>query len=88
MHGCRVGKRGTHQSLCLQLHGHAVVSGVADGGLVVDAVGGDDNERVIGFEDLCDGLALADCTDGEQMADLRHDLHPGRAWLSGHVAYT
>lgn len=57
--------RKSHQSLCLQLHGHAVVGGVADGGFVGDAVGGDEDKCVVGLENLGDSLTLSIYADGQ-----------------------
>lgn len=44
-----------YESLSFQLHGHAVLGGLADGGPVGNALGGDANERTIGLEYLRDG---------------------------------
>lgn len=51
--------------MCLQLHGHAVVGGVADGGFVGDAVGGDEDKCVVGLENLGDSLTLSIYADGQ-----------------------
>lgn len=56
----QVGSANTYQPLGLQLHGHAVVGGVADGRFVGDAIGGNKDKRVVGLKDLGDGLTLTD----------------------------
>lgn len=42
------------------------MGGVANGRLVGNAVGGDEDKRVIGLKDLSDGLALLDWVSGQK----------------------
>lgn len=76
--------------MCLELHGHAVVGGVADGDLVVDAVGGYEDEGMVCFQDFCNGFALADCTNGERLngGSKGRPVIDERGCLSGLRAYT
>lgn len=48
----------TYEGLGFQLHGHAVVGSLADGDLVVDALGREKDELAVGLENLGDGLTL------------------------------
>ena len=47
---------GTYEVLGLQVHGHAVVRGLAGGGLVSDGLCGEVHEVTIAREDLSDYL--------------------------------